>query len=199
MSASWSWYHLVTTTYGAWLYGDPRGFRTRHHREHVEGDYKNPPAPGTYDELAQRSRDSLRRPAVVLPVALRPVVGTAIRERLQGLGALVVCLSVSGQHLHVLVKMPFGQSRRWMGLAKRHVWFVLRDRGWIGKLWGKRGKTVVIKDRAHQLNVYRYILRHAAQGAWVWTMVSKHQPPPPSPRPTPRGSGTRQPGSNPSQ
>jgi hypothetical protein len=31
-------------TYGTWLPGDPKGFRTRHHREHIEGDYKKPPA-----------------------------------------------------------------------------------------------------------------------------------------------------------
>ena len=25
------WVHFVETVYGAWLYGDARGFRTRHH------------------------------------------------------------------------------------------------------------------------------------------------------------------------
>jgi hypothetical protein len=40
---SFAWFHAIITTYGAWLDGDARGFRTRHHREHVEGDYKNPP------------------------------------------------------------------------------------------------------------------------------------------------------------
>lgn len=39
------WYHIMCHTYGTWLPGDPRGFRTRHHREHVEGDYKSPPHP----------------------------------------------------------------------------------------------------------------------------------------------------------
>jgi hypothetical protein len=42
------WYHSITSTYGAWLYGDERGFRTRHHREHVDGDYKSPPPRGLY-------------------------------------------------------------------------------------------------------------------------------------------------------
>ena len=42
------WYHVVLSTYGSWLYGDKRGFRTRHHREHVDGDYKNPPSLGKY-------------------------------------------------------------------------------------------------------------------------------------------------------
>ena len=40
------WFHVTAHTYGAWLAGDARGFRTRHHREHVEGDYKHPPPAG---------------------------------------------------------------------------------------------------------------------------------------------------------
>src|SRR5207244_5320241 len=105
MNEKWQWYHIITSTYGSWLYGDPRGFRTRHHREHVEGDYKNPPPPGRYDDLARRSRDSMSQPPVVLPVALRQVVGGSIKEKLERLGGLVLCLAVGGQHVHVLVKM----------------------------------------------------------------------------------------------
>jgi hypothetical protein len=187
------WYHLIATTYGAWLYGDSRGFRTRHHREHVEGDYKNPPPPGKYAEQERRSRESMPEEPVVLPVELRPVVGLSIVERLRGLGAQVLVLSVSGQHIHILAKMPFGQPRHWLGRAKRHVWFVLRDHGWRGKLWGKRSKAISIKDRPHQLNTFNYILRHARQGAWIWDFrQEKPEPPPehpPSPQPAPCGDG----------
>src|SRR6266571_4906356 len=64
------WYHVMGHTYGSWLYGDPRGFRTRHHREHVEGDYKNPPPPGSYENLEQCSRASLKQAPVVIPTNL---------------------------------------------------------------------------------------------------------------------------------
>lgn len=48
MPRAWNaWYHVLTNTYGTWLRGDRRGWRERHHRKHVEGDYKNPPKPGT--------------------------------------------------------------------------------------------------------------------------------------------------------
>ena len=40
-----NWYHCVGSTYGSWLRGDPRGFSTFRHREHVEGDYRSPPIP----------------------------------------------------------------------------------------------------------------------------------------------------------
>ena len=54
MATAWNrWYHVTCNTYGTWLRGDPRGWRERHHRRHVEGDYKHRPAPGTgQDELA---------------------------------------------------------------------------------------------------------------------------------------------------
>jgi hypothetical protein len=29
------WYHIMCNTFGTWLPGDPKGFRTRHHREHT--------------------------------------------------------------------------------------------------------------------------------------------------------------------
>lgn len=173
MSAPQQWYHLIASAYGAWLYGDSRGFRTRHHREHVEGDYKNPPPPGTYAAMERRSRASLKQPPVLFPSEFREVVGYALLEKLESQGALVACVAVGGRHVHVLARMPFGKPRTWMGVAKRHAWFVLRERGWKEKLWGKRGKALPVRDRAHQLNVYRYIMNHAKQGAWVWTMLSR--------------------------
>ena len=70
MRPGFHWYHLLATTYGAWLYGDARGFRTRHHREHVEGDYKQPPPAGKYAAREQHSREELRHNKVTIPEAL---------------------------------------------------------------------------------------------------------------------------------
>src|SRR5215207_7998564 len=110
------WYHVMGNTYGTWLPGDPRGFRTRHHREHVEGDYKNPPPPGTYERQYERSRKLLKPPPVVLARDWRPVIGEAVRDKLVALGAQVLCLSVGGQHVHLLAKMPPGPGpREWVG------------------------------------------------------------------------------------
>jgi len=164
----WTWYHVTLTTYGAWLPGDPRGFRTRRHREHVEGDYKNPPAPGEYGSLEQHARATLKHAPVRLPPAYRAHLGKALLQRLDELGALVVCVAVSSQHVHLLAKMPRAERRKWVGAAKRHAWFALRDHGWKGKLWGRRGRIEPVGNREHQLNVYRYIIRHARFGAWVW-------------------------------
>ena len=163
------WFHCTTHTYGAWLHGDPRGFRTRHHREHVEGDYKNPPPKGRYEDQLARSKRLLKQPPVVLSAEWRAVVGTAVVEMLLRLDAQLLALSCGGQHVHLLAKMPDGPTpREWIGRAKKHAAFIAKDHGWEGKLWAVRSKVIPIRDRGHQLNAFNYILDHAREGAWVW-------------------------------
>jgi REP element-mobilizing transposase RayT len=167
MNDDWRWFHILLTAYAAWLYGDQRGFRTRRHREHVEGDYKNPPAPGMYTHKESRSRRLLKQPPVEFQ-NVKAVVGTAVREKMERLGSLVIAVAVADHHVHMLAKAPWDKPREWAPLAKKHAWFELRNLGWKGKLWAKRPWARTIKDRQDQLNVYHYILRHGLQGAWIW-------------------------------
>lgn len=170
------WIHFITTTYGAWLPGDPRGFRTRHHREHVEGDYKNPPPAGAHAGKLHRSLQLLKQPPVRLSKVWRPRIGAWVRKRIVMQDAFVLCLAVSAQHLHVLTKLRMSvKTRDVMGLAKKHAIIEAKNIGWQGKLWGLRGKEVRVKDRDHQLQVYRYILAHEAQGAWTWDWMQERE------------------------
>src|SRR5437867_10987899 len=89
------WFHIIISTYGSWLFGDPRGFRTRHHRLHVEGDYKNPPPLGKYDDLEKQSRESMNHDEVFLPYAFREIVGKAVKEKLESLGSLVIAIAAA--------------------------------------------------------------------------------------------------------
>ena len=165
------WFHCTTHTYGAWLQGDPRGFRTRDHEEHVEGDYKNPPPAGTYDERHARNAERLVQDPVEFPPAFRCAVAGWVADKLRRRGALVLCVSVSAQHVHVLAEMPPGHIPRiWLGQAKKHVAFMLKPSpyNWEGKVWAVRSKVIPVKDRGHQLNVFDYIRKHARQGAAVW-------------------------------
>jgi hypothetical protein len=176
MADNWYWYHLTTSTYGSWLYGDHRGFRTRHHREHIIGDYKNPPPPGMYDHLERWSRRSLKQPVVILEPTWRERIGTALRDRLLQLGAELLVIAVSSKHVHAQAKLPFNKGRDWLGLAKKHAWFIARDSGWVGQIWAKRSKALPIKDRRHQTNVYYYILEHREkEDAWVWSKLEEER------------------------
>jgi hypothetical protein len=76
------WFHVILTTYGAWLPGDPRGFRTRHHRDHVEGDYKSPPPVGVYESFALTNRDALKHDPVSLDSTQRETVGKSLKAKL---------------------------------------------------------------------------------------------------------------------
>jgi hypothetical protein len=70
--------------------------------------------------------------------------------------------------MHLLVKLPSSQTRQWIGLAKKHAWFTVREVGWTGKLWAKRAKFEPVRYRRHLENALRYIVAHETQGAWVW-------------------------------
>ncbi len=110
----------------------------------------------------------MKHDAISLSAVQREIVGEALKGRLDELDASLIAISVSRQHIHLLVKLPPKTVRLQVGDAKKHAWFEMRDAGWTTKLWGKRGKFLRIRDRKHQLNVFHYILRHAEQGAWVW-------------------------------
>ncbi len=163
------WFHVVLTTYGAWLPGDPRGFRTRNHREHVAGDYQHPPKPGVYAGLHQSARSLQKAPTVTFPREWREPVSVMIAEKLLFLGGQFAAIAVAGRHVHLLVKLPPEWSRHWIGQVKRHVTCLLRDHGWSGKVWAEQAKYVPIRNRTHQLNAYRYILGHVEEGAAVLT------------------------------
>ena len=168
MSESTSrWCHVTVTTYANWLPGDPRGFRTWKHREHVEGDYRRPPD-FDYSERHAASRKKLRAVPTDLTPNLRRIVALAFGERLSHDGIEVVIVSVSGCHGHVLAKFPPGDGRLPTGAAKKHAWYRLREIGWSGRLWAKRCGVNPIQGRAHQMNAYGYILRHESEGAFVW-------------------------------
>ncbi|HEX3872244.1 MAG TPA: hypothetical protein VHV77_17485 [Pirellulales bacterium] len=161
------WHHVILTGYGAWPDGDARGFRTRRHRQHVDGDYKNPPPAGKYAAREKHSRLTLKQSAVEFSSEWRPIVGTAVCDRLREFGCWVLCVAAARQHVHLLVKIPAAKVRAWIGRAKMHATFVMHEGGWQGKVWAVRCKVVRIRNRAHQMNTFYYICDHVEEGAWV--------------------------------
>ena len=145
MSAPWNrWFHCIGGTYGSWLPGGPRGFRTRHHREHVEGDYHNPPPAGIYESRHHCAEDSLRFDPVTLRPDDRAVVCRTMAAAPLAYGVELIDMSVGGQHFHALCRFP---------------------------LWAKRAKFEPIRNRQHQLNVVGYIRDHACEGAVIWSQI----------------------------
>ena len=177
------WYHIIGSTYGNWLPGDGRGWRTRHHREHGEGDYKDPPPSGTHDRRLAYAKSVMTREPILLSPPQRQLVCRTMIEALQFHKIKVKDLSVSALPIHLLagfalvrrtahIKRISDPIRHYVGIAKSRSRRALSDAGLVarGGIWAKRTKIVPIRDRAHSENVAQYIRDHANQGAVIWSL-----------------------------
>jgi len=163
------WYHIMCHTYGTWLPGDERGFRSRHHREHVDGDYKNPPPAGFYSDRLEQSKRLMKRDAVYLDLdqqrrAVEELTKSFLKWKIE-----LKRLSVDRVHAHALAKIIDHDPRRWMGIAKKECSAYMKRDGLApqGGLWAVRCECKPINDRRHLENVDKYILDHDQQGAIV--------------------------------
>jgi hypothetical protein len=98
------WYHCMGNTYGTWLPGDSRGFRTRHHRQHIEGDYKNPPAPEDYQSYRRESERNLKHTVVKLNRQARELACRCFCEFLISREIEIAECAVDAVHFHLLAK-----------------------------------------------------------------------------------------------
>jgi hypothetical protein len=182
MTVPWrGYFHCIGNTYGSWLPGDPRGFRTKHHREHVDGDYRNPPPAGRYERLHQRSQGLMKRTQVRFTDEMRRLVIDIIVQSLRyhGVGLVVAC--VSSKHAHALASFEPGSltstgrgiidpPRHYFGIARRRAARALSDAGLVapGGVWSRKSEIVPIVDESHLRNATQYILDHEYEGAAVW-------------------------------
>src|SRR4051812_20633218 len=100
------WRHVIISTRRSWLHGDKRGFRSRRHRLHSSGDYKNPPPAAEHAGLLAYHEKRAKTPRVKIPKRLRAEVGAVLLHTLLNLGHRVLALSVCGKHAHALVELP---------------------------------------------------------------------------------------------
>ena len=177
MSAWEGWYHCTGSTYGTWLRGDPRGWRARHHREHVDGDYKNPPAPGTFDALYQQSQTLMKRDRRLLDPAQRAFACTEMAQSLISQNVEVAQLCVDAKHWHALLRFgsSTGSARVIIGKAKGRSARLMSKAGLIGEggVWAVRCKVLPIRSQAHFHNVMKYIPAHQGRGAAIFVTDSK--------------------------
>ncbi|CAN5439365.1 hypothetical protein BH09PLA1_BH09PLA1_19480 [soil metagenome] len=162
-------YHCMGNTYGTWLPGDRRGFRTRHHRQDVPFDYKNPPPPQLYDGVEDHARELMKRDVIFLSVgqraaALEEMLGSFLKR---GISPVAMC--VGRIHFHILAPFPDHDPRRWIDIAKKESSHYLKVAGLapIGGLWAVRCECLPVKDESHRKNAKKYILDHVTQGAAI--------------------------------
>lgn len=177
-SAPWAdWYHCMGNTYGTWLPGDPRGFRTRWHREHVEGDYRNPPPTGKYSQRLEDSKNLMSREPVLLSQEQRRRAVVELVKSLEKWKIELRILSVDRVHLHCLARFPDHNPRHFLGLAKKESSAYMKLDGLAphGGLWGTKCECIPVSNRGHFATVEDYIADHERKGAVLWK-----KPPPAS-------------------
>ena len=164
------WYHCMGHTYGTWLPGDPKSFRTRHHREHIIGDYRHPPPPGMYEARHEKSKQLMKRDPVFLDVvqrrrAVEEFVASLLRHNIP-----VAIGSVDAIHFHFLSRFADHDPRKWIGIAKRESSHYCKVAALAheGGLWAVRCKCKPIADAEHCGWSKGYIRRHERFGAAVW-------------------------------
>lgn len=166
--AGFRWVHLIWNTLGSWLPGDERGFRSRRHRVHSSGDYKNRPRAGEHAGL-KRWVEARARPGVWIPIGLRGVVVRSVLTTCEAMRVKAIACTCGSNHVHLLAKLPttWGFEASLVRALKGRSSRALTE--WLpGSVWSRGYKLVPVKDRAHQLNVYRYLTRRQERGAVVW-------------------------------
>ena len=168
------WAHVILHTRCSWLHGDGRGFRSRGHRLHSSGDYRNPPPPGEHAGLRRHHRGR-SGPAVVLGPEVRPRVASAAVEKLRDRGCVVLALSVSPSHLHALASLPRShrEADEIIAAVKQRASHAA-GREVPKPLWAQGGCVRDVRDYAHHRNVFFYVRDGQERGSSVWTYRDGH-------------------------
>ena len=166
---AWDWFdwvHVVWSTRGHWLPGDPRGFRSHGHRVHSSGDYRAPPPAGEHAGLYRSSKVKCPN-EVAIPAHLRPSVAEALGVKLLAIDMPPRLIAVARVHVHALVRAGPIDVRPFIGRAKQAASHAVRDE-LPGRLWGQRCHPTRIRSREHYREVIEYIAHHATEGAALW-------------------------------
>jgi hypothetical protein len=163
------WRHVVINTHGTWLHGDARGFRSRRHRIHSSGDYRNPSPKGEHAGLLRYHRKRCPN-EVTIPRDLRPQIGQAVARFLLSEGYRVLCVAVGKVHAHAVVELPkdLREVKRIVGEAKRFSSCAVTS-SVPGTLWSAGGEFVPVEDADHLKAAYEYDLYKQGPGAWTWS------------------------------
>jgi REP element-mobilizing transposase RayT len=163
------WQHVVINARCSWLHGDQRGFRSRRHRIHSSGDYKDPPPDGEHEGLwafhVGRSGKGIH---FILEARITIIAMFVLKMR--SLGYRIIACSVGKEHLHCLVELSrsYKESRRAVGKCKQRASHAVRKL-LPGNIWSEGGQFKKIKDLGHFHNSYGYIREKQEAGTVVWS------------------------------
>jgi REP element-mobilizing transposase RayT len=153
------WFHIQWSTFGAWLPGDPRGFRNHQHRIHSHGNYKDPPPTGEHRGLHGYSRRVMHKPAITLDPGAKAVILDSIVAVSRKNDIHLRCIAVSTNHVHTLVRIDPDRITAIVGSLKRSSSHAIRN-ALPGCVWAGRHRVDAVRDHEYLTNVEAYILTH---------------------------------------
>ncbi len=163
------WRFVTINTKNSWHHGAPRGFRSRDHRIHSSGDYRNPPPKGEHKGLFRYHVERAGR-RVILPESVRPRIAAAL------VGALSAyrfkAMSVSSDHAHLLIELPddVPAIKAVIGDAKRIASREVRNQ-LPGAIWSAGCDYEPVDDEDHFNACEEYALIKQGAGTWTWWHV----------------------------
>lgn len=166
------WFHVEIWAYGGWLPGDPRGFRSKEHRVHSTGDYRNPPPVWEHRGLYDAAKQAVRGRAISFTSDQRPLIGTLCVKWCETQSVGLLAVAVGQRHGHLFMNLPLAETDRTVGRMKRYV---SREAGRAderlrGQIFAKSGEPRRVETRGHAHRLMPYIVdKHAAEGAWTWS------------------------------
>lgn len=167
------WWLITWTTYGSWLPGDPRGFRSRRGREYIPPPrrYAKPGEP-VYDfkEYSQRfkeAKEDTEACVKLTPLQQRAVMDAVVSE----IGAIPVVsaiASVGTTHVHWLAQFGNRPIRTTVGRIKSEATRRLNASGFHGKRpWSKNCDMKSKSTDQEFRSAFHYIRLHTHEGCLI--------------------------------
>lgn len=169
------WWHIQFGTYYWWIPGDERGFRSKDHRIHSSGNYKNRPPKEEHKGLRGYYKSRGVKP-VRIPRELRLLVAMVIARVLLADGHRVLVVSVGAFHVHAVAELPVdrGEYNQIMGKAKSDSSRAVKKM-LPGRVWARGDRHDLIDNRDYQRNCFYYVRDKQGPTAAVWCGNGKHR------------------------
>jgi hypothetical protein len=167
------WWLITWTTYGSWLPGDPRGFRTRDAKEYVppprryagrgEVAYDKSQYAYRHDEAMARSDES-----VMLTAEQQRLVRDAVVAEIDAIPIVSAIASFGATHVHWLARFDHQSIRPTVGRIKSASTRALNTAGFDGKRpWSKNCHMQSKPTEREFHGAFRYIQRHVDESCLI--------------------------------
>ncbi len=164
---------VTWTTYGSWLPGDPRGFRTFRGKEYVPPPerYAKDGEP-VYDANQYAQRYAKAKEQVPDEVRLTPaeqkLVCDAVVAQLEELRIPTHIIAVGPIHIHLIARFGTHLIRPTVGRLKSFATRALPNPGCRKRVWTKNCHMQSLNDDAALANATKYVGDHLDEGAIIW-------------------------------